>query len=443
MIKNIIYKIFHNYPDINEFKTLLAVSGGIDSMVMMSIFQNMGADFEVAHCNFKLRGKDSDLDEKFVIDYCEKHQIKHHIQRFNTELLAKELKLSIQETARDLRYSFFSELSIEFKFDFVLIAHNLNDSFETFIINLTRGTGINGLLGIPNNNERIIRPISFLSRDEIQEYAQLYNIKWREDQSNLEKKYLRNKIRHDIFPVFEEINPSFLQSFSKTLINLQNTKLLQEEALSQGYFTYIKTDKNGQIKLEIEPFVKFTENVSPYLYGWFHNYGFKDWLAIENLLYAENGKKVDGKDCYLVKDKKYLILKFSDIDIEKTVNEDSIYTLLNDQEFVDIGVLLTQEKVKNVSKGTSNKIYVNLDALKYPLILRKINKGDIIFPTGMEGSKKVSKFFKDQKMSRFERDCTYILTNATDEIIWIVGHRQDRRFEVTKNTKNIIKFEIK
>jgi tRNA(Ile)-lysidine synthase len=443
MFREIIKKILVNFPLITEEYTLLAISGGIDSMVMLDIFQKMDANFEVVHCNFKLRGEESDLDEKFVTDYCKKHQIKYFVENFETEFIANQLKLSIQETARELRYSYFTELMYNYNFEYVLTAHNLNDSFETFMINFSRGTGLNGLLGIPTINENIVRPISFLTREEIEEYANLYQIKWREDKSNQETKYLRNKIRHEIFPIFKQINPSFLKSFNKTLEYLHNTKILENEAIEDSFQRFIEIDKKGNLKLHIDNFIDGNLHPHVYLYGWFHRYGFKDWIALENLLFAENGKRVEGNKCYIIKEKKHLVLKVKKFDVNSVVKDEDTYTITREQEFIDIGVILSQEIVKNTTKATSNKIYVDLDTLKYPLILRKTIKGDVIFPTGMEGSKKVSKFFKDQNISTFERESTYILSNLSSEIIWIVGHRQDRRFAVTENTKNIIKFEIK
>ncbi|MFY7810354.1 MAG: tRNA lysidine(34) synthetase TilS [Flavobacterium sp.] len=443
MIDKISIKIKKNFPFVFDEYCLLAISGGIDSMVMLDIFQKLDLDFEVVHCNFNLRGDESDLDEKFVTNYCIAHQIKYHIKSFNTESIAKELKLSIQETARNIRYMFFTELMMEREIGLLATAHNLNDSFETFMINLSRGTGIDGLLGIPTQNEHIIRPISFLTRDEIIEYANFYQISWREDHTNQETKYLRNKIRHQLFPIFKELNPSFLETFNKTLNNLKNTKILQEIALSDGFSYFIDVQKNGDLKLKIEPFLEFSENISTYLYGWFQEYGFKDWVAVENLLFAETGKRVDGNNCYLIKEKKHLVLKFKNFEKVNIQNDQDIFTISNEQSFVDIGVLLTQEVVEKESKATLNKIYVDLDLLKYPLFLRKKNKGDVIFPTGMNGSKKVSKFFKDQNISALERESTYILTTNDNQIIWIVGYRQDRRFLVSDNTNNIIKFEIK
>jgi tRNA(Ile)-lysidine synthase len=443
MFQKICTKIYYNFPLIREEFTLLAISGGIDSMVMLDIFQKMKANFAVVHCNFKLRGEESDLDEKLVIDYCKKHQIKYFVESFDTKIFANQFKLSIQEAARELRYAFFTELMIKNNFANVITAHNLNDSFETFMINLSRGTGINGLLGIPTINEKIIRPINFLTRDEIEKYAKLYGIKWREDKSNQETKYLRNKIRHEIFPIFKEINPSFLKSFSKTLEHLNNTKTLETDAIVHFYRQFIKIDNKGNLKLHIDDFLDECINNHAYLYGWFHRYGFKDWMALENLLFAENGKRIDGHNCYLIKEKKHLVLKANKFELKSEVDDHYIYTINNEKETVDIGVIFSQEIVNNELKATTNTIYVDFDSIKYPLFLRKKIKGDVIFPTGMEGSKKVSKFFKDQNISTFERESTYILSNKSNEIIWIVGHRQDRRFAVTKNTKNIIKFEIK
>lgn len=443
MLEKIIEKIFSNFPNIKEEKLLLAVSGGIDSMVMLDIFMKIGAQVDVVHCNFRLRGAESDGDEKFVVDYCKKNSINYYVEQFETKSIAENFKLSIQEMARELRYNLFYNLSEEYFYDKVLTAHNLNDSFETFIINLSRGTGIDGLLGIPIQNKNFIRPINFLTREEIFEYANLYNIEWREDSSNKENNYLRNKIRHQLTPFFEEINPSFFKSFSKTLNNLNHTKILEREELDTSFLHFLKQNKKNEFVLNIEYFLENIPNVSAYLYGWYNTFGFKDWVAIENLLYAETGKIVEGTACYLIKDKKSLVLKFKNVDMDELLNNEDVFLFNHDQDFINFGVTLSKEIVTKENKSTLNKIYVDQDSLKFPLVVRKFRKGDNIFPSKMDGSKKVSKFFKDQKMSLFEIESTYLLTTFDDQVIWIIGHRTDRRFEVNKNTKTIIKFEIK
>jgi tRNA(Ile)-lysidine synthase len=219
-----------NFPYLKEKKLLLAVSGGLDSMVLMHLFQELNYSIGIAHCNFQLRGKESDADENFVKLQAEKFQIPIFSTRFETEKFANTNKLSIQLAARKLRYDWFYQLLEEENYDYLLTAHHLDDQLETFLINLSRGTGIEGLTGIPATNDKIMRPLLPFSREEILAFAEENSLSWREDSSNASTKYLRNKIRHEVIPILKTLNPNFLPTFENTLEHLNQANALVNDA---------------------------------------------------------------------------------------------------------------------------------------------------------------------------------------------------------------------
>ncbi|HTO35584.1 MAG TPA: tRNA lysidine(34) synthetase TilS, partial [Flavobacterium sp.] len=219
-----------NFPFLKEKKLLLAVSGGLDSMVLADLFFKSNLKFSVAHCNFQLRKKESDEDEWFVKDFCQSHDIEGFYQKFDTQKFAEDTKLSIQLAARKLRYDWFNELLKKEGFDFVLTAHHLDDDIETFLINFVRGTGLEGLTGIPQQHEKVLRPLLIFARSEIENYAQENKVSWREDRSNVSDKYMRNKIRQQVVPILKDLNPGFLQSFQNTQKHLKQSQSLVEDA---------------------------------------------------------------------------------------------------------------------------------------------------------------------------------------------------------------------
>ena len=247
--------IEQNFAQLKDKKLLLAVSGGIDSMVLMHLFQQLNYDIKIAHCNFQLRGKESDADELFVKVKSEKLKVKSYFIRFDTENYSKENKLSIQLAARKLRYDWFQELLL-LGFDYVLTAHHLDDNVETFLINFTRGTGLEGLTGIPAQNENIIRPLLPFSRDEIENYAKDNKIQWREDSSNASDKYFRNKLRHNIVPILKELNTGFLDSFQNTLHHLQQAESLVNDA-SKLVYEKVVEEKESQLEIHLKPLLEF------------------------------------------------------------------------------------------------------------------------------------------------------------------------------------------
>ena len=227
--------IAQNFPFLYGKKLLLATSGGLDSMVMVDLLHKLPLDIAIAHCNFQLRGMESFEDQNFVQNYAKINNIELFITQFDTETFAEDYKLSTQVAARELRYSWFYELLDIKKYDYILTAHHADDNLETFLINFVRGTGLDGLTGIPEQNDKVIRPILLFSRQELEQYAKENNIQWREDSSNASDKYLRNKIRHNVVPILKELNPEFLPSFQKTQKYLQESQVMAEDASIMVY----------------------------------------------------------------------------------------------------------------------------------------------------------------------------------------------------------------
>lgn len=421
---------------LKESKVLIAVSGGVDSVILVHICHKLNLKFALAHCNFNLRGKESDADEGFVLQLADDLNLEVFIESFDTELFAQESKLSIQMAARKLRYDWFQELSDQLHFDYILTAHHADDNLETFLINLTRGTGLEGLTGIPEINGKFVRPLLPFSREMIESYAKENRINWREDASNASTKYVRNKLRHDVIPILKEINPSLLQSFQNTLNNLQGSSAIVDDSIEALFVKeIIKLTPTG-FELQISEIKKF-HNPKAYLFRFLNNYGFTEWDNIVNLLDAQSGKHVYSSTHRLIKDRDFLLLS------EITADERTSIRILETDNKVKTALgMLYFETVDSLSKTESQTIVVDKQTLKYPLSVRKWQEGDVFFPLGMTGKKKLSKYFKDEKYSMLDKENAWLLCSG-NEIIWIVGKRADDRFKVTEATKQILKIELK
>jgi tRNA(Ile)-lysidine synthase len=422
-----------NFPFLKEKKLLLATSGGIDSMIMLDLFQKLNYNIAIAHCNFQLRGLESFGDQQFVQDYASNHNIEVFVTLFDTENFAKDYKLSTQIAARELRYNWFYELLETENFDFILTAHRADDNLETFIINLTRGTGLDGLTGIPEQNEQIIRPLLPFSRSEIEEYAKVNNLKWREDSSNASDKYLRNKIRHDLVPILKELNPNFLDSFQKTQNYLQESQIMVEDASIMIYQQVVQED-NDIISFDLKKLNQLP-NYKSYLYQWLREYDFTAWEDIYNLVESQSGKQIFSKNYRLLKNRDFLILE------EIKELETEVYFIEKEQKEVKIPLNLYICKVNDIFAPNNSIIFVNEDLLQFPLTIRKWSEGDSFYPSGMNGKKKLSKYFKDEKMSLIEKEKTWLLC-SNNQIVWVIGKRADQRFIANKTTKNSIQLEL-
>lgn len=420
-----------------ESKLLIAISGGLDSVVLTHLCHALKLDITLAHCNFKLRENESDEDERFVLELGDALGLEVFVQYFDTETYAEDEKLSIQMAARELRYNWFLDLAKNLKFNYILTAHHADDNLETFLINLSRGTGLNGLIGIPEINDTIVRPLLPFSREQLEQYAQKHDLNWREDSSNASDKYLRNKLRHDVIPQLKEVNPELLQNFKKTLEHLNDSADIVNESLKIVEKHTLDSVDEHQVTYKISEFKKLN-NPKAYLYELFKAYGFSEWNDVVGLLDAQSGKQVLSKTHRLIKDRTHLILT----DLCHS-NQNEEFFLINESDAnIDAPFLsLLFDEVEALSKPSKKTIFVNKSALVFPLILRRWKDGDAFYPSGMTGKKKLSKYFKDEKLSLIDKQNVWLLT-SDDKIVWVVGMRADQRFIARKNTKQILKITL-
>lgn len=389
----------------------------------------------LVHCNFSLRAEESDGDEAFVLEFAENLGLEVFIERFDTNAYANENKLSIQLAARELRYDWFAELAAQLQFDYILTGHHADDNLETFLINLTRGTGLEGLTGIPEVNTNIVRPLLPFSREIIENYAKANKLQWREDSSNASTKYLRNKLRHDVIPLLKEINPQLLQNFNKTQAYLKDSKSIIDDRIEIVSNQIITTDNQDYISLSIAE-IKKLNNPKAYLFAILKSFNFTEWDDVVHLLEAQSGKQIVSRTHRLIKDRDCLLLS------EIAIQESNDITVLNaDKEIkTPLGILVFDE-ADAVFKNKSNTIYVDMALLEYPLTLRKWQEGDVFYPFGMKGKKKLSKYFKDEKLSLLDKENVWLLCSK-NVIVWILNRRADNRFRVTERTKEILKITL-
>lgn len=414
---------------------LLAVSGGADSMILTSLFldfrdniKNSETEFQVAHINYKLRGEDSDLDQKVVQDFCEKNHIKFHLYEVSEK--DKKPEHSIQLWARELRYKFFKEIQEKEQLEFLVTAHHLNDQLETFIINLSKAAGINGLSGIPANDNNILRPLLHFSKQEIYQFAEENNIEFREDISNKKSDYLRNKIRNEIVPKLLETNDHFLENFKKSSSYLNQTKDFVQEQIQQIENKLTVFNKDYKIlskeKLEQESdFVKFEI---------LKKFGFNQEEEIPKIFKAENNSTFFSKEYQLVVNRDELILTLKN-ENQEIRNE---FVLINDFNFSQ---KLTTINIQTAIEGIYKDFEWDFNAqkLQFPLRLRKQQDGDEFYPTGFSGKKKVSKFFRDEKLSILARQKIWILTDSENSVLGVLPLRQDRRYAKDEKTECVLK----
>ena len=419
-----------NFSFLKDKKLLVATSGGMDSMALVHLFQKLKLNFAIAHCNFQLRGTESDGDENFVKEYAKSNNINCFITKFDTENYSKAHKLSTQVAARNLRYNWFNEILEQEKFDYIVTAHHADDVAETFLINLSRGTGLDGLTGIPSQNGNIIRPLLPFSRKDIGNYVSENNLQWREDSSNASDKYLRNKIRHHIVPVFKEINDSFLQSFQNTLEHLNQEQSLVSDAVQMVYEKVV-SEENEQLKIDISTLLRY-KNYKVYLYQWLYKYGFSAWDDVYNLVDSQTGKQIFSKNFILLKNRGFLVLS----KIHNIENQEFVISSIS--EIPKFPLKLNLCNLSNISNQSKCVIFVDENKIQFPLTIRKWKEGDYFYPSGMQGKKKVSKYFKDEKFTLFQKQDTWIL-ESNKQIVWIIGHRADERFKVENTTQTTIK----
>ena len=433
MLQKFKQHLHQNFPFLEDKKLLIAISGGIDSVVLAHLCSQLNLNFSLCHCNFNLRGQESDDDEAFVKSLAKTLKTPVYSTSFETEKYVAKNKVSIQVAARDLRYTWFYKLLDTNGYDYVLTAHNTNDNLETFIINLTRGSGLEGFTGIPPVNQKSVRPLLAFSRDEITLFAIKNGIIWREDKSNASIKYVRNKVRHKVIPIFKELNPHVLESFQNTIEYLNESQSIINDALTNVTANVVSYE-NDLLKISCKEIEKLS-NKKAYLYQLLQGYGFTAWNDIVNLISAQPGKQVFSDTHRLLKDRNFLILT--------TINKNQSIKgpVLIDQKVSKITnpIKLTIQNTDDFTCKNTHEIIIDNDLINYPLSLKKWHHGDTMYPAGMKGSKKISQLFKDNKLSLLDKEKIWILADAKNHIIWVIGLRQDRRYLANITSKNRLK----
>ena len=429
-----------------EQTILVAVSGGIDSMVLLQLLLQSGYKIAVAHCNFKLRGEESDGDAQFVHSFCLENKIVIHSTEFETEKLAKQNQQSIQGTARELRYNFFQELCSSFHYDFIATAHHADDVAETVLINLSRGGGLAAWRGIEVKRENIVRPLLFAQKHEIEEYAKQNKIQWRTDSSNQKEDYTRNLIRHQIIPVLKKINPSVVQTLFHHAEIVADAEQIIHEHIEKFRAASVVTDENKTI-VPISDLLN-TSAAQTLLFYILQPYGFNATHTVDifkSLNHSES-KTFYSDSFQLVKEREQLvIIPFEKKRISKIYFEiptTGTFSIADSQ--ISVEVLENTEDLYHIILKNNNQVigYFDADKIEFPIIVRTWQHGDYFFPLGMHGKKLVSDFFTDEKMSQSEKQ-KQLLFLSSNEVIWLEGRRISEKFKVEKNSKSVLKISVK
>ena len=433
MIKKVQQYIIDKNLFLKEDPLLLAISGGADSVCLFFVLKELGYNIELAHCNFNLRGDASDEDEDFVKELANKYAVKYYVKSFETRKYAHEKKISIQMAARVLRYKWFDELLANNNLDFIITGHHKDDNIETFLINLIRGTGINGLCGIQPKNKNIIRPFLEISRREIEHYLSQKKITYRNDSSNLDIQYLRNKIRHKLIPLLKEMNSNIQQTITNEMFIIDGVnKVFQKEI--EKIRAGLLVEKEGVYKLSISALIKL-EDLDVILFELLKSFGFSEVKQIIKAISSQSGKQFFSNHYQLIVDREEIIISLLE-------NNEADIEILETETKIQIPVSMKFTESSDFSVDTNlNIAKLDFDKLTFPLRLRKWKKGDKFKPLGMRNFKKLSDFFIDEKYSLLDKQKQWILCSEND-IIWIVGNRIDDRYKIDTQTKKVYIAEL-
>tara|TARA_Y100000385_G_scaffold29603_2_gene27842 strand:+ start:9667 stop:10974 length:1308 start_codon:yes stop_codon:yes gene_type:complete len=410
-----------------EDKLIVAISGGADSVALAILLNDCNFPIVFAHCNFNLREDESDADEDFVRKLAKKMDLECYVESFETEKFAEENKISIQMAARELRYSWLEKIRTKTDSKYIAVAHHKDDDIETYFINLIRGSGIRGFLGMKDKKNTIIRPLLNFEKNEIESYLRFKNQKFRTDSSNIDTKYLRNNIRKHIVPIIKDINPSFSNTFSNELEYMNDVfKVFQKVIKAEMKDIVLSTDVD--IILDKNKLI-LSDNKKILLRELIFPFGFSQTEQILNSCNDISGKIFYSKSYKLLIDRDKIIISelknTEEICLEISDNLPEINFPINMR--FDISEELSYYK-------SEKKATFDLDRIKFPIQIRRWKEGDYFHPIGMNGKKKLSDFFIDEKLSRFEKEKCCIMC-SDEKIMWIIGHRMDDRFKITNKTK--------
>ena len=418
-------------------KYIVALSGGADSVCLLLVLQRLGYDVEAAHCNFRLRGEEADRDEQFCIQLCKKHNIRIHLVHFDTNFYAVSHKISIEMAARELRYSYFENLRRDIGADAVCVAHHQNDCAETVILNLVRGTGIQGLAGIQPKRDNIVRPMLCVSRDEIEAFLTEEGQNYVTDSTNLDDLYVRNKIRLSIIPMMEEINPAAVQNIVKTAIRLREANRVFDHSIEEASLRVCHSTDEGLTidigKLKKEVSTEYT------LFNILKDYGFNpDQIeAIDANVDAHTGTTYLSATHQLLFDRgKMIVTETEDDAVSLKIPETGKYLFGNKGEALNVELRAVDDAFK-ISKD-KNVATLDVSNIKFPLFFRNVRNGDRFVPFGMKGSKLVSDYLTDRHRSLIEKRRQTVVEDADGRIVWLVGERTDNRFRVSEATTEVL-----
>ena len=425
-------------------KIILALSGGIDSMVLADLLLKTKVEFVAAHCNFHLRGNESDGEDWYVRKFAEKRGIQCFVKHFETEKYAAKYGISIEMAARDLRYAWFEQLRQQLGYDKIAVAHHADDQAETFFINLLRGAGLNGLKGMKPQNGVIIRPLLWASREQIRQYAVENHIVWREDHTNVESVYLRNRIRNQLLPVFDELQPKARQGLYKTLEHLSAENELYRTLLKEKLAQIVERDGDVQrlpyskiIKAEVPEPVEGPTYSFQLLFEWLRQYGFNTDQC--HFIYDAIGTGIGNQYCSATH---HVVIGRNDLQLSelKEKTDDEIQIQIGEEEILS-PIHLRFSKLEKAADFIIDKspevAQLDFNKLSFPLTLRHWRHGDRFHPLGMKGSKLLSDFFVDQKFTEYQKQNVWLLVSADGDILWVVGYRIDERYKVSISTKTI------
>jgi tRNA(Ile)-lysidine synthase len=421
-------------------KLLIAVSGGIDSVVLCELCKQASFDFAIAHCNFQLRGEDSNRDEKFVQQLAVKYGVPFYIKHFDTNTISKQEKKSIEETARDLRYTWFEELRIAHHLNYILTAHHADDNIETVAMQFFRGTGIKGLRGILPKQNHIIRPLLFAKRAQLETFLANNNLTHITDHTNFENDYTRNHFRNNILPLIEKSYPGAKENILKNIARFAGVAELYGQSIAQQKKRLLE-HKGNEIHIPVLKLLKTTP-LETIVYEIIKDYGFTAHQTTDviNLLQSETGKYIQSSTHKIIKNRNWII-----ISPNQSAEAQHILIEENDTSIKFADKVIELQKLKNENYKIQNNTsiaQISLDAIQFPLLLRKWKQGDYFYPLGMQKKKKLSRFFIDQKLSLSDKQNTWII-EMDKKIVWIVGQRIDDRFKITPSTQKVLLITIK
>lgn len=415
--------------------SLLAVSGGVDSMVMAVLFKKTGLPFAVAHCNFQLRGEEADKDEELVRDWCAQNNAVFHSIRFDTQAKVEEWGKGIQETARILRYDWLETIRKENGYAAIATAHHANDNAETLLMHLFKGTGISGLHGIPPRNGHIVRPLLFAEKKDILAYAVENNVPYRDDASNATDKYLRNEVRLNLLPVIEKAFPGVVSNLNDSIQRFAEAEQLYERAIEHERKKLVE-QRGKDLYIPIRK-LRLREPLHTICYELFRTYGFTSAQVphIVDLLGSESGHFISSSTHRIIRDREFLVVTGIAPAETDLIQVDTIPATIHAD---DKTFLFSQQEKPNTIPSSADIACIDSDKLDGPLLLRRWRQGDYFYPLGMGmKKKKLSRYFVDQKIPLHEKEQVWVLENNR-RIVWIAGHRMDERFKIRPATTRIV-----